>query len=148
MHEPTGMAPAGGAPESSATSQARGVASTPLDDPGPLTEPVGSHQASEPWMDDPRFLQVLSTEHWSLLSARSLAYNEAFTRASMFLTFVSMSFVALALVGPPLEFNRIFLVVAAIALTADAIIGVLTLVRVAACNTEDLRAVHGMNRIR
>jgi hypothetical protein len=113
-----------------------------------ITEPARSGQAIEPWMDDPRFLQVLSTEHWSLLSARSLAYNEAFTRASMFLTFVSMSFVALALVGPPLAFNRTFLVIAAIALTADAVVGVLTLVRVAACNTEDLQAMHGMNRIR
>ena len=38
--------------------------------------------------DDPRVLQILSTEHWGLLTARSLAYNEAFTRASMFLTFL------------------------------------------------------------
>ena len=30
---------------------------------------------------DPRALQILSTEHWSLLAGRSLAYNEAFSRA-------------------------------------------------------------------
>ncbi len=27
-------------------------------------------------------LQILSTEHWSLLASRSLAWNESFTRAS------------------------------------------------------------------
>ena len=47
-------------------------------------------------IDDPRTIQLLATEHWSLLGARSLAYNEAFVRAGMFLTFLSTSFVALA----------------------------------------------------
>src|SRR5881409_1123072 len=31
-------------------------------------------------------LQILSTEHWSLLASRSLAWNESFSRAGMFLT--------------------------------------------------------------
>ena len=34
-------------------------------------------------------LQVLSTEHWGLLSARSLSWNEIFARASMFLSALS-----------------------------------------------------------
>lgn len=101
-----------------------------------------------PGLDDPRFLQVLSTEHWSLLTARSLAYNEAFTRTGMFLTFLSMSFVGLALIGPPLAFSHDFLVIAAIALAFDVVVGLLTFERVGGCNVEDLRAMHGMNRIR
>lgn len=36
-------------------------------------------------LDDPRAVQILTAEHGSLLSARSLAYNEAFARAGMFL---------------------------------------------------------------
>ena len=61
---------------------------------------------------DPRALQVLTTEHWSLLSARSLAYNEAFTRAGMFLSFLSMSLVALALLAQAMAFSYDFLLVA------------------------------------
>ncbi len=30
-------------------------------------------------------LQILSTEHWSLLASRSLAWNEVFSRTTMFL---------------------------------------------------------------
>ena len=49
--------------------------------PAPPVSPITS-------LDDPRVLTILSTEHWSLLSGRSLAYNEAFTRGGMFLTFL------------------------------------------------------------
>jgi hypothetical protein len=98
--------------------------------------------------DDPRMLQILSTEHWSLLTARSLAYNEAFTRASMFLTFLSMSFVAMALLTQAMGFAHEFFVVAAIVLGFDFVIGIVTLVRIAGTSLDDLRATQGMNRIR
>jgi hypothetical protein len=42
-------------------------------------------------------LQFLTTEHSSLLSDRSLVYNESFTRVGTFLTLVSMSLGGLAL---------------------------------------------------
>jgi hypothetical protein len=90
----------------------------------------------------------LSTEHWSLLSARSLAYNEAFVRAGMFLTFLSMSFVALALLAQAMSFGRDFLSVAALVLTFDFLIGVTTFGRINGANFDDLRALHGMARIR
>ena len=99
-------------------------------------------------LDDPRVIQILSTEHWSLLSARSLAYNEAFVRAGMFLTFVSMSFVALALVAQALSFGENFLAIAALVLTFDFIIGCTTFLRMNMANLDDLRANHGMARIR
>ncbi|MGH2445529.1 MAG: hypothetical protein ACRDGD_05765, partial [Candidatus Limnocylindria bacterium] len=99
-------------------------------------------------LDDPRVLQILSTEHWSLLSARSLAYNEAFTRGGMFLTFLSMSFVALALAAQAMSFDRQFLIIAAIVLAFDVIIGLTTYGRIMGANSDDMRAVHGMSRIR
>jgi hypothetical protein len=111
------------------------------DAPPPTTEPVVS-------LDDPRVLTILSTEHWSLLSARSLAYNEAFTRAGMFLTFLSMSFVALALFSSAMAFGDEFLTVAAVVLGFDLIIGVATYGRIMGANVDDMRAVHGMARIR
>ncbi len=99
-------------------------------------------------LDDPRALQILNTEHWSLLSARSLAYNEAFARGGMFLSFLSMSFVALALAAQAMSFDRQFLIIAAILLTFDLIIGLATYGRIIGANVDDLRAVQGMGRIR
>lgn len=99
-------------------------------------------------LDDPRALQILATEHWSLLGARSLAYNEAFVRGGMFLTFLSMSFVALALLAQGMAFNSQFLTVAAVVLAFDFIIGLTTYGRISGANVDDLRAVHGMARIR
>lgn len=99
-------------------------------------------------LDDPRAIQLLSTEHWSLLTARSLAYNEAFTRGGMFLSFLSMSFVGLALLAQALGFGRDFLTAAAIVLAFDFVIGATTLGRIGGANVDDLRAMHGMARIR
>lgn len=46
-------------------------------------------------------LQILSTEHWSLLASRSLGWNEVFSRTTMFLATLSGAVVALALVDHP-----------------------------------------------
>jgi hypothetical protein len=99
-------------------------------------------------IDDPRTITLLTTEHWSLLSARSLAYNEAFVRAGMFLAFLSTSFVALALLAQAMSFGRDFLSVAALILAFDLVIGLTTFLRMNAANLDDLRANHGMARIR
>lgn len=66
----------------------------------------------------------------------------------MFLTFLSMSFVALALLTQAMGFAQEFLIVAAIVLTFDFLIGVTTFTRIIDIVAEDLRAMHGMNRIR
>jgi hypothetical protein len=108
--------------------------------PTPVTPVTALH--------DPRAITILSTEHWSLLSARSLAYNEAFVRGGMFLTFLSMSFVALALLAQAMSFASQFLTVAAIVLSFDFIIGLTTYARISGANVDDLRAMHGMARIR
>ena len=90
---------------------------------------------------DPRAVQILSTEHWSLLSARALSYNEAFVRGGMFLTFLSMSFVALALLAQAMSFGDSFLTVAAVVLAFDLVIGLATYGRISGANIDDLRAV-------
>jgi hypothetical protein len=99
-------------------------------------------------LDDPRVVQILATEHWSLLASRSLAYNEAFTRGGMFLAFLSTSFVALALLAQAMSFGEYFLTVAAVVLAFDLVIGLATYGRINGANVDDLRAVHGMARIR
>jgi hypothetical protein len=115
----------------------------------PPTEP-GSESALEPIesLHDPRAIQIMATEHWSLLASRSLAYNEAFIRGGMFLTFLSMSFVALALLAQGMAFDDQFLTVAAILLAFDLVIGLATYGRINGANVDDLRAVYGMARIR
>lgn len=66
----------------------------------------------------------------------------------MFLTFLSMSFVALALLTQAMGFTRDFLVVAAVILSVAFLIGVTTYARIIDIGQDDLRALHGMNRIR
>lgn len=99
-------------------------------------------------IDDPRALTILTTEHWSLLSARSLVYNEAFARAGMFLTFLSASLVALSLIAGSIGLGRDLLVVVAIVLALDLFIGLATMGRVASASSEDIRLLQGMNRLR
>jgi hypothetical protein len=99
-------------------------------------------------MADSRSLTILTTEHWSLLSARSLVYNEAFARSGMFLTFVSGTFVALGLASTATGFSHEFLAVTAIALGLDLFIGLATMGRAMGASREDIRYLAGMNRIR
>lgn len=99
-------------------------------------------------LTDPRALTLLTTEHWSLLSARSLAYNEAFVRGGMFLTFLSMSFVALGLLAQATGYSPDFVGLAVLVLSFDFVIGLATYLRILGANVDDLHAVHGMARIR
>ncbi|HEX5578341.1 MAG TPA: hypothetical protein VFY43_01615 [Candidatus Limnocylindria bacterium] len=123
------------------------MASEHLQTPPATAEP-DSALAPITQLHDPRAIQILSTEHWSTLTARSLAYNEAFVRAGMFLTFLSMSFVGLALLADAMTFGPQFLTVAAIVIGFDLIVGLTTFERVSGANLDDLRALRGMARIR
>jgi hypothetical protein len=99
-------------------------------------------------LEDPRALQILSTEHWSLLAGRSLAYNEAFSRAGMFLTFLSATLIVIGFVIGSQGLVPGVVPVAVILLLADLYIGAATVGRLIDANTEELHAVRGMNRIR
>jgi len=99
-------------------------------------------------LEDSRALSILTTEHWSLLSARSLAYSEAFARAGMFLAFLSATLVALGLVATATGFSDAFLAVSAGVLSLDLFVGLATLARVSSASMEDIRYLQGMNRLR
>src|SRR5262249_41976841 len=98
--------------------------------------------------DAARRAQFLTTEHWSLLATRSMSWNEAFSRTSMFLSTLSAATVALALAGPAMSFGPAFGLFALIVLTVTLFLGVATFVRLVQVNNEDLYWVTGMNMLR
>jgi hypothetical protein len=93
-------------------------------------------------------LQILSTEHWSLLASRNLAWSESFSRAGMFLTTLTGAIVALALVAQATEFGEGFRVFALVILPIVVFVGAATLLRLGIANYHDVVCVVGMNRIR
>lgn len=93
-------------------------------------------------------LQILSAEHWSLLASRSLAWNESFSRAGMYLSTLSGAIVALALVAQASSFGQGFLLFAIAILPVVLFVGVATFIRLGVANTHDGLCVVGMNRIR
>jgi len=93
-------------------------------------------------------LQVLATEHWSLLATRALTYTESLGRVNMFLAILSGAVIALALVAQADHFGPIFIAVAIFMLSVVFFTGVATIARLMALNRDDFRWVIGMNRIR
>jgi hypothetical protein len=115
-------------------------------DPGQVLPPARPGTADH--LGDPRALTILTTEHWNLLTARSLVYNEAFARSGMFLSFLSATLVVLGLISTATGFSDAFLVIAAVVLALDLFVGLVTIGRVVAASDEDLRYLQGMNRLR
>jgi hypothetical protein len=93
-------------------------------------------------------VQMLATEHWSLLATRSLSWNESFARAGMFLTLLSGATVALALVAQATSFGQDFVLFALLTLPVVLFVGLATYVRLLEINNEDYVWVRGMNRLR
>ena len=93
-------------------------------------------------------LQILSTEHWSLLATRNLTYTESLGRVNMFLGILSGAVIALALVAQADHFGTTFVVVAIFMLSVVLFAGVATVGRLMTLNRDDYRWVLGMNRIR
>jgi hypothetical protein len=51
-------------------------------------------------------MQILSTEHWSLLATRSLTYSESFSRVALFVSVLSGAMIAIALIAQADRFGR------------------------------------------
>ena len=111
------------------------------------TRVVPSHAGAPAGLDNPHALQILMTEHWSLLASRSLGYTEAMSRASIYVAALTGSVVALALVGQATGFDDAFVAFALVLLPVVFFLGLVTIVRLG-INWEDATWVQGMNRIR
>jgi len=104
--------------------------------------------SEETGLAHPRAVDILTTEHWSLLSSRNLGYQEMLGRATIFIGILSAIVVALALLAQATRFGREALLVAALLIAVALFIGITTFVRAVAINYEDARWVHGMNLLR
>src|SRR5487761_938918 len=93
-------------------------------------------------------LQILATEHWSLLATRSLTYTESLGRVNVFLAILSGAVIALALVAQADRFGPTFISIALLTLLVVMFAGVATIARLMQLNRDDHRWVVGMNRLR
>jgi len=93
-------------------------------------------------------LQILATEHWSLLATRSLTYTEMFSRVTIFLAILSGPVIALALIAQADHFGPTFITIAIPVLAIVLFAGIATIARLTALNRDDFRWVIAMNRLR
>src|SRR4051812_43191960 len=101
-----------------------------------------------PGLEDRRALDILTTEHWSLLSTRMLGYQEMFSRSTIFIAALTGTVVALTLIAQAMHFSPQFLWLALALLGVALLIGLATFVRSVAINYDDARWVTGMNLLR
>ena len=123
-----------------------------MHDPDHVTRVASAHAAGPgipaggEW--SPHALQILTTEHWSLLASRSMGYTEAMSRASIFVAALTGSVVALALVAQATDFGGEFVAFALVLLPVVFFLGVVTIARLSQINWEDGVWVQGLNRLR
>jgi hypothetical protein len=93
-------------------------------------------------------VQILATEHWSLLATRSLTFTESLGRVNVFLAILSGAVIALALVAQADHFGPTFISIALLTLLVVLFAGIATIARLMQLNRDDYRWVVGMNRLR
>jgi hypothetical protein len=93
-------------------------------------------------------VQILATEHWSLLATRNMTWSEIMSRITIHLSIISASLVVMALVASVSGFGVPFRILAIGLTAAVLILGILTGVRVNNASIEDYFMLQGMNRLR
>jgi hypothetical protein len=129
-------APDNTAPGNTATGNAA-TATNATGTDAPSTNPLGPNAAG-----------ILSTEHWSLLSSRSLIWNEAMSRTTVFLSLLSATIVAFALLADATSFGEQTTTLALVLMPLVLLLGIVTHVRLVQINNEEVRTILAMNRLR
>jgi hypothetical protein len=93
-------------------------------------------------------VEILTTEHWSLLSTRNLGYQEMFGRTTIFVATVSGTIVALALLAKATASGRQTLWFALLLIAVAVFVGIATFARCLAINRDDARCIRAMNLLR
>ena len=95
-----------------------------------------------------RILQFLTTEHFTLQTAKSAIVAESNGRAALYLSFVSSAVVALAFVGQVSKIGTTFLVFGLALFLPLFFLGIATFVRLYETATESMMHARRINRIR
>jgi MFS family permease len=122
-----------GAPDASASASAARSASD-------QARPEAEHQQ--------QLLQALTTEHFTLQTARGATIADSNGRAALYLSTVSGAVIALAFIGQIAHVGRAFFLFAFALLPALVLLGVLTYLRLLQTAVEDLYYARAINRIR
>jgi hypothetical protein len=104
--------------------------------------PVGDHPLG------PDAVAILATEHWSLIGSRSLLWNEAYSRTTIFLGALSAAIVALALVANGSGLGPRTVTLALVLLPVVLFLGIATHIRVVEINQAEIELMLAMNRLR
>jgi hypothetical protein len=107
----------------------------------------GQPVASDPTLG-PHAAAILATEHWSLLASRSLIWNEAISRATVFLSVLSAAIIALALLADATGFGAQTTTLALVLLPVVLFLGIAAHSRLVDINREEVELVLAMNRLR
>ena len=116
-----------------------GKATAPERAPAPEAEaatPAPSPASDHPF--GPDGAAILATEHWSLLASRSLIWNEAISRATVFLSVLSAAIVALALLANATGFGPQTTTLALVLLPVVLLLGIAAHGRLVEINREEV----------
>jgi hypothetical protein len=105
--------------------------------PAAADQPLGEHAPA-----------LLAAEHWSLLASRSLIWSEAQSRVTVFLTVLSATIIALALMADATGFGAQTTTLALMLLPVVFLLGLAAYVRLVHINAEEFQLVQAMNRLR
>lgn len=98
--------------------------------------------------DDGRLIGIITTEHFTLQTARSATISEANGRASSYLTAVSSGLIAIAFVGQRAELGTVFHIFGLLVLGPLVFLGVTTFERALQSAIEDASYASRINRLR
>jgi hypothetical protein len=104
--------------------------------------------AAEQVERSPLLLQALTTEHFTLKTARAATIADSNGRAALYLSTVSGAVVALAFIGQVAHVGPAFFLFTLALLLALVLLGVLTYLRLLQTAVEDLFYARAINRIR
>jgi hypothetical protein len=95
-----------------------------------------------------QILQFMTTEHFTLQTARSATIAEANGRCALFMGSVSSAVVALAFIGQASGMNEGFFLFGLVLFPSLLFLGIFTFKRVLHTAVEDIIYARGINRIR
>ena len=102
----------------------------------------------DPAAADARVVMMLTTEHFALQGARSATTAESTGRATIYLTFISSTLVALSLLGTATRLGTPFIVTGLVLAPTLVFLGIVTFVRMLDASYENTLYAYGINRLR